>query len=259
MKLTYTILVQFVLVIKIKCEFSDSDNCTACIDFDNSTTEDNFYTRGLYGGSYYNQNAENPENIHYIHGTYQAPSRNYYPLHRYYRDNGSDETFDYYLGFGISKMTDDNFEYHNFHYYYHDLNRTISDNETISSDHVISCHPNATFLCPENSETVCLLNSTIYCMSRISAVVPCDNDSNLTCVQTTVPCVRACISVSHNFESISIPCLANIIIEDVYEDGKGMTLSTVGGTFVRVPALMREERTFCVIVIVDGIPKKKQS
>ncbi|XP_015834713.1 uncharacterized protein LOC107397784 [Tribolium castaneum] len=220
-----------------------------------TTPDSNFGTRGFYGGSYYNPKACNPQNIHYVHGTYQPPIRDYYRVQKYFRDDGSDETFDYYLGYGMSKMTNNDFQYRDFHYYYHDINRTISDNETILSDHVNDCHPNATFLCPENTETVCLRNGTIYCMSKISVVVPCDN---ITCIQTTVPCVRACINVAFNFETLLLPCLANIVIEDVYEDGKGMSLSRVGGTFVLVPALTRIERTYCVVVVLDPEPKEEE-
>ncbi|XP_044255467.1 uncharacterized protein LOC123005678 [Tribolium madens] len=272
MKVTYVIQAHFILV--IKCGLSDSDNNTTTEPaFDNNTDvvsdtttaietttpDTNFGTRGFYGGSYYNAKACNPHNIHYIHGSYQAPIRDYYRVQKYFRDHGSDETFDYYLGYGLSKMTDIDFQYHDYHYYYHDINRTISDNETIPSDHVISCHPNATFLCPENSETVCLLNGTVYCMSKISVVVPCDHDNNIMCIKTTVPCVRACISVAYDFETIFLPCLASIEIEDVYEDDKGMSISTVGGTFVLVPALTKIERMYCVTVIIDPEPKEEES
>ncbi|KAJ3657711.1 hypothetical protein Zmor_009496 [Zophobas morio] len=264
MDATYLSLVLFGLVVRGYSdnitEITSTSSSTEASTISETTTEivviEPLGTRGLYGGSYYNSNARNPQNNHYVHGVYQPPQKDYYKRRDYFRDDGSDETLDYYLGFGLSKMTDQDFQYDDFHHYYHDINRTIAENETIPSDFVVGCHPNATFLCPENTETVCLMNGTIFCMSTISAVVPCPQNETTACVATVVPCVRACVEVSYNFEEIFIPCLSTVVIVDVYEDNKGKTLGQVSGTFVIMDALKETERTFCVAVIVDPKPKQ---
>jgi hypothetical protein len=87
--------------------------------------------------------------------------------------------------------------------------------------------------------------------------VPFESDNEtLGCVNTTVPCVRACVSMANSFERISLPCLATVVVVDVYELNNGKTISRVGGTFVLVDALTEAERTFCVTVIVDPKPKQ---
>ncbi|RZC39804.1 cell wall protein DAN4 [Asbolus verrucosus] len=280
MRLTCTILVFLALILGLKCEGDPSTTTVPTtklimelttekpttehttelvtknhdtIDIEEPKTNLNWGTRGIYGGSYYNDSVENPNYIHYVHGTYQPPTKDYYKNQKYQGEDDG-ETLDYYLGFGLSKMTDKDFKYNEFHHYYHDLDRNITMNETIPSDNIIACHPNATFLCPENTETVCLMNGTIYCMSKISAVSSCLDNSTMDCVNTTVPCVRRCSEVENNLEEISLPCLATIIVEDVYEDNKGMTIGRVGGTFILVPALDVNDKIFCVSVIVDPLP-----
>lgn len=235
-------------------EFFEDENMTTILP---STTE-KVYThwgyRGLYGGSYYNKAVSNPDNIHWIHGTYQPATEWYYNLKNYFEKTPTNNSFDYYIGYGLSKITDSNFKYDNYHYYGHNINRTIGSNDTIDSDQIMLCHPNSTLFCPENTETICLFNGTIYCMSKISIVLSCPDNALEECIITAVPCVRSCQTADNNLKMLSVRCLGRVTIKDVYADGRGNTIARVGKTFILVPAFTLEERTFCVTIIVDPVP-----
>lgn len=232
--------------------FLEDNNITTTIPITTEKAYTHWGYRGLYGGSYYNKEIKNPNNIHWIHGTYQPAIESYYIMNDYGK-NAEGDTLDYYIGYGLSKVIDPNFKYDNYHNFAHNINRTIKSNDTINSDQILACHPNSIFFCPENTESVCLFNGTIYCLSKISSVVPCQENISEECVITAVPCVRSCRTAEHNIEMLTLRCLARVTIRDVYADGRGTTIARVGTTFVLVPALSLEDRTYCVTIIVDPV------
>ncbi|CAH0554371.1 unnamed protein product [Brassicogethes aeneus] len=81
------------------------------------------------------------------------------------------------------------------------------------------CDTNSTNICVPGSTAICTTNSTILCVTTMQAAVPCPEQNQALCVNSTIPCVDKDDPLCQNATAgsttanINLPCFANVTVD----------------------------------------------
>jgi len=121
---------------------------------------------------------------------------------------------------------------------------------------IILCPENVAELCAENTAPLCTTNGTIMCVALAQKTVPCDGNSAMKCVNSTVTCANGgpppCDGkeAQNATSAVNIPCVTNATVIGKMLDNTTMLFSGSG-------TLNGDSTNLCVTTLAVPQPEEE--